>query len=394
MATNVDPQTKKQTVKNILRALHAGLDPARAAERVLKEAGYLTSAEIAAIEEELLAEGIQPEEIQRFCNVHALIFEKAMRTGKSAAPETAAVGLFKAENGRIRRLVAEFRSALAAGDYARAGQSLDSFSAVVSHYVKKENALFPLLEKRGFSGPSKVMWGKHDEVRRLLKEARAALGFIPGSKPADQVKTSILDPLLAEIEGMIEKEELILFPTALEKLTAEDWERVRASFIELEREGVVKEIHGVAEPTSASTSSAPGDIVLPSGRLSAAELTRILNLLPVDLSFVDANDRVKYFSEPAARIFPRARSVIGRKVQNCHPPKSLKAVERIIDAFRTGRKDSADFWIELGGKMISIRYLAVRDESGKYLGTLEVSQDISGLRALSGEKRLLDEENF
>ena len=131
-------------------------------------------------------------------------------------------------------------------------------------------------------------------------------------------------------------------------------------------------------------------MVLPSGRLSATELVRILNLLPVDLSFVDANDQVKYFSEPAERIFPRARSVIGRKVQNCHPPKSVHIVEKIVDGFRTGKKDSADFWINLHGKMVLIRYLAVRDETGRYLGTLEVSQDITPLRALEGEKRLLD----
>jgi DUF438 domain-containing protein len=100
---------------------------------------------------------------------------------------------------------------------------------------------------------------------------------------------------------------------------------------------------------------------------------------------------VKYFSEPMQRIFPRARSVIGRQVQNCHPPKSLKAVENILKAFKEGRKDSVDFWINLQGKMILIKYLAVRDDAGKYLGTLEVSQDVTAIRALAGEKRLVDE---
>ncbi len=395
MPNDIDPKKKKTTVKNILRELHAGLDPAAAAERLLTEAGYLTSAEIAGIEEELLGEGIRPEEIQRFCNVHALIFEKVKRPGGSVSADTEAIGLFKAENDRIRGVVGNFKARLASGDPTGAVKALDAFSVVVNHYVKKENALFPLLEKRGFSGPSKVMWGKHDEVRRLLKELRAAFATPAGESPDPRVPTAVLDPLLAEIDGMMEKEELILYPTALEKLSKEDWEQVRSSFIELDRNGVALELQGMGNPATArpraDASASPSDVVLPSGRLSLTELTRVLNLLPVDVSFVDADDRVKYFSEPAERIFPRSRSVVGRKVQNCHPPKSLKAVENILKAFRENRKDAVDFWINLGGKTVTIRYLAVRDESGRYLGTLEVSQDVTGIRALEGEKRLLDE---
>jgi DUF438 domain-containing protein len=394
MAKQMDPREKKQVVKGILRALHAGLDPDQAAARLLKEAGYLTSAEIATIEEELLGEGVTPEEIQKFCNVHALIFEKALEGNRDEDTDsTSIIALLKTENIEIKKRTAAFRFKLDKADAVGATSALQALDLVIRHYVKKEQALFPFLEKRGFSGPSKVMWGKHDEVRRLLKEVRTGLS---GNRPPEDLREKVVEPMLKEIEGMVEKEELILYPTALEKLTPEDLAQARSAFIDLERQGVAAESAATAALDMAQASSvAPsGEVVLPSGRLSLTELVRIFNLLPVDVSFVDTNDQVKYFSETAERIFPRARSVIGRKVQNCHPPKSLKTVERILEAFKAGRKDMVDFWINLGGKTVAIRYLAVRDETGRYLGTLEVSQDITAARALQGERRLLDETDF
>ena len=118
----------------------------------------------------------------------------------------------------------------------------------------------------------------------------------------------------------------------------------------------------------------------------------IFNHLPVDITFVDADNTVKYYSSPKHRIFPRTKAIIGRKVQNCHPPESVGVVERIVEAFRSGEKDEANFWIQMGPKFVLIRYFAVRDEQGTFMGTLEVSQEISELRALEGERRLLDWE--
>ncbi len=134
-------------------------------------------------------------------------------------------------------------------------------------------------------------------------------------------------------------------------------------------------------------------ISLPTGEFRLEELMNTLNALPVDVTFIDKDDKVKYFSGGKDRIFVRTRSVIGRKVQNCHPPKSVDIVEKILSSFKTGKKDSVDFWINLGGKLIYIRYFAVRDENKQYLGTLEVTQDITGIRKLEGEKRLLDEKD-
>jgi PAS domain S-box-containing protein len=121
-------------------------------------------------------------------------------------------------------------------------------------------------------------------------------------------------------------------------------------------------------------------------------LKSLFSTLPLEISFVDENDQVRFYSETPERIFPRSPGVIGRKVQNCHPPKSLHIVQRLLDAFRSGEKDSADFWIQSQGKFILIRYFAVRDKEGHYKGTIEVTQDITAIRALEGERRLLDWE--
>jgi len=127
------------------------------------------------------------------------------------------------------------------------------------------------------------------------------------------------------------------------------------------------------------------------GNMTKPEIEAVLNTLPVDITFVDANDTIRYFSKPRERLFPRTKAIIGRKVQQCHPPKSIHIVNRVIDDLRKGRRQSADFWLDTQGKKIYIRYFPVRNEKGEYLGCLEVSQDITEIQKIKGERRLLDE---
>jgi len=154
---------------------------------------------------------------------------------------------------------------------------------------------------------------------------------------------------------------------------------------------------GYRPPATSVIAAAPirvtDAVALPSGRLNLKQLTGIFATLPVDITFVDADDRVVFFSEGQARIFARSKAILGRKVQNCHPPNSVHVVERILEDFRSGKQDVAEFWIQFKGKMVHIRYFAVREEDGGYLGTLEVTQNVSPIRELSGERRLLQYEN-
>jgi len=132
-----------------------------------------------------------------------------------------------------------------------------------------------------------------------------------------------------------------------------------------------------------------GKIVFDTGSFSKEELETLLNTLPVDITFVDKEDTVRYFSKTKERIFPRTKAVIGRKVQQCHPPKSIHVVNKILDDFRNGQKDVAEFWIHVNERLIYIRYFVVRDKNGEYLGCLEVTQDITDIKKIEGEKRLL-----
>lgn len=386
---------KRELVAGIIRDLHAGLSPEEAKARVQREVGTLTSAEVTAIEQSLIDEGVSPDEIKRFCNVHALIFESSLE-GAVAAEDSPShpLALLRDENRAIAAIVGELRAALEKSPLAPQAvrAALTRLKGVERHYALKENAIFPYLERHGFMGPSQVMWGKHDEVRRLLRDADRAAAA--GAAAIEAARKSVFEPLAAEVEGMIFKEEHILFPACREKLEAAEWVKALESFREI---GLPYAAPPAADASLAELSRlkaeavAGGAISLPSGSVSPTELAAFLDVLPVDISFVDANDTVRYFNQTKDRIFPRAVSVIGRNVRNCHPPKSVGKVVEILDAFRRGERDRADFWIDLHGRMVSIRYFAVRDAFGAYLGCLEVSQDLSWPRSLTGERRLLDD---
>ncbi len=388
---------KKKVVADIIRQLHDGLAVEQAKERILREVGTLSSADITTIEQSLIDEGVSPDEIKRFCNVHALLFEAALEE-KVATPESSShpVNMLRRENREIETLLAGFKAAVQelagpgrAHALAAVKSRLEKLAGVDTHYAIKENAIFPYLEKNGFPGPSKVMWGKHNEVRAMMKDASAALA-------RGEADPAALTALATEIEGMIFKEENILFPAAQERISVKEWVEILKACDEIGypyvrgsalHEALVET--GKLEEQAAALGA--GEVVMPSGRLSLEELVSALDTLPIDITFVDANDRVKYFSQSKERIFVRATSVIGRNVENCHPPQSVHKVKAIVDAFRAGTREHADFWIRMHGRFVYIRYFAVRGAEGRYLGTLEVTQDLTEIMKLEGERRLLDD---
>lgn len=398
---------KREIMKDIILKLHEGLSAEDAKERFEKEVGTVSSSEIAEIEQELINEGLSPEEIKKFCNVHALIFQAALE--KAPAQETSPshpVFLFRLENREIEKIVDSLKKVIEKdkdqGFPARKKtlkESLLRLKGVVTHYERKEQLLFPFLEKRGFTGPSKVMWEKDNEVRDLLRKALNDLDGIDNAAKLAPYNQDALAPLLEEVLGMIFKEENILFPTSLEKLDASDWVEILSEsedigyvFIQKPEETTVLEKHLQASLVE-EVLFQDNNILLPTGVIGLDELMHLLNTLPVEITFVDKDDTLRYFSESRNRIFNRTRAVIGRKVQNCHPPQSVAVVEKILASFKDGTKDSYDFWINMKGKMVYIRYLALRDRKNQYLGTLEIIQDITGIRELEGEKRLLDERD-
>jgi DUF438 domain-containing protein len=380
---------KKGIIKDIILKLHAGLSVESARDRFEEEVGTASSTEIAEIEQELINEGLSPEEIKKFCNVHALIFQAALE--KAPTQETSPshpVFLFKMENREIENIVTSLKKAIDEDQRFSIRKKtlkelLTRLKGIVTHYERKEQLLFPFLEKQGFMGPSKVMWEKDNEIRGLLKKALSELDDIDNMVMLANYNKDALTPLLEEVLGMIFKEENILFPTSLEKLDASDWvEILRESddigyvFIQKPEETAVLEKH-LQDSLIEETLFQDNNVSLPTGAIGLDELMYMLNTLPIDITFVDKDDTVRYFTDSQDRIFSRTKAIIGRKVQNCHPPQSVDVVEKILTSFKEGTKNFYD----------------VRDRKDQYLGTLEVTQDITNIKELVGEKRLLDERD-
>jgi DUF438 domain-containing protein len=391
-----------ETLKEIVRKLHDGADP----ESVTAEFGDLLAevgpTDIAAMENSLMSDGMAQEEIQRMCDVHAAVLGGAAPHGPVDVAAGHPVHTFRLENERIREIVAtygETAEKLATEEGAREEWrvSHEALGGLEVHYLRKEYLVFPFLEKAGIAGPPKVMWGVHDEIREKIAAAGELLGNaddLDAEGLALAVQT-VMTPMLEQIAGMTDKEDRILWPMTLEHLSARDWESVRAQWDEF-GEGLA-EPAGVWLPVVPEFPDDPVDlpaddaITLPSGHLSLRQLTALLNTLPMDITFVDAEGRVGFFSEGSDRVFARNRAIVGRRVEDCHPPKSVHIVEQVVEELKSSRRDVAEFWIQMGDRFVHIRYFAVRDDSGEFLGTLEVTQDIAPLRALEGERRLMAE---
>jgi len=394
-----------RTLKEIIKHLHAGGSPEEVRARLRELVRQTDYSEIVAMEQELMAEGMPVEEIQSMCDLHSQVTRDVLvQLPARSFPPGHPVDTFRRENQALREVIARMRRIMdqiqALPDEADAGplvlqwrQTLNELQDIDKHYQRKEHAFFSRLERHGITGPSKVMWAKDDEVRGLLKSLAAALEQESATAAEWKiVAATVAASALAAIEEMFYKEENIFLPLCQDTFTEEDWAEIwlaspRYGWCLIEPrdgyrppEAVVRQ--GLRLPSSEG-------IQLPTGNLTLEQLTAIFATLPVDLTFVDADDRVAFFSEGPQRIFARSKAVIGRKVQHCHPPRSVAVVDRILSDFREGRHDVAEFWIDFHGRFVHIRYFAVRDREGRYLGTLEVTQDITQIRKLEGERRLL-----
>ena len=392
-------QERKQALKKLILDLHAGLDLTQARSRFSALVGDVSAVEIAQLEQELIEEGLPAEEIKVLCDVHVAVFQEAL--DGEAAPEMTPghpVHTLKYENfavGELLKLIeGVFADLQAEGALAQLRAYASQLAEVEKVYSRKENLLFPILERHGVTGPSSVMWGIHDDVRAQVKALRQSLeaGQLEAAK-------DVFEQTAEAIRAMFYKEEHILYPTSLKMLSDEEWVEIRDQSEEigycLVRPG--DDWHPdieLKETGESERASVDGLLPLDVGALGLEQVNLLLTHLPVDVTYVDETDTVRYFSQAKGqRIFTRTAAIIGRKVQNCHPPSSVHIVSGLLDEFRAGTRDSAEFWLQMAGMFVHIRYFALRDAQGKYRGTIEVTQDLAPLRALEGERRLLDEGN-
>ncbi len=391
---------RKEVIKQIISQLHEGKNVDEV--KKLFEAAFdgVSATEISEAEQALVAEGLPISEVQRLCDVHAAAFKDIITETPPPADTSQIPGhpanTLKWENRHIENLIEQkIQPYISALPQAEALEALKAgFADLVKidlHYLKKENLLFPYMERHGITAPPKVMWGVDDEIRGMIKDCLSALSS--NTLPAGELKTRIENATEKVIE-MIFKEENIMLPMLLDTLTRDEWKRIADESMEI---GFLVDNVPVwapapeEKPVVEAQKALPGVITMPSGVLTTDELIHMLNTMPFDITFVDKNDVVKYFSESSERIFPRTKAVIGRNVSNCHPPASVHIVEKIVDNFKTGKKDHEDFWINMGERYILIRYFAVRNAQKEYLGVLEVTQNIKPIQEITGENRLMSQ---
>ena len=398
-------EQRKELLKHMILQLHDGTAPEEIRKRLAGLMQKIPYGEVVEVEQELINEGLPETEVLRLCDIHSEALEGSIDlTGAKIVPAGHPVDTFQKENreleGVMRKLTdlfeksGELVSSVGEETYRNNLKLLfNSLMDVDKHYRRKENLLFPFLEKYGITGPPTVMWGKHNETRGLLKSAMESL-LAPGSGNPELFKNTIemqLLPAVKAVADMIMKEEEILFPMTMDKLADENWYEIYRQTSEIGYCLYDPKIEWKPEgiPLAENKSADDNTIHLPSGKLSVEELMSILNTVPFDLTFVDKEDKVKYFTQGKERVFDRNRAILGRDVRMCHPPSSVHVVEQILSNFKSGKADSAPFWIQMQEKFIHIEYFALRNDRGEYLGTLEVSANLTEKRALGGEQRIL-----
>lgn len=426
---------RQAQLKALIKRLHDG----ETVDEVKADFDALTlgvsPTEIAEMEQALVNEGMPVSEIQRLCDVHAAVFKGSIEEihredglGIEGFDEGHPIHTFKKENRMIEALI-ENEIMVHLSRYTelpnqeRKQMLLDSLKKLLTidkHYKRKENLIFPFMEKYDITAPPQVMWGVDDEIREKIKMLIELMSNEEVNIPLINEKIRLT---MENVTEMIFKEEEIMFPMILDKFSISEWVEIEKASAEIgytlltDVKGwkpLIESIEPMVNekrPDNVEGDSPRGttidlnaDVIInriqkdshtyipfDAGGLTALEANAILNTIPVDMTFVGADDKVKYFTQGKERIFDRPLTIIGREVKNCHPPKSVHIVEQIVEELKSGRKDHEDFWIRLGDQFVYIRYFAVRSKDGTFLGTLEVSQNINPITELEGEKRLMSE---
>jgi len=317
--------------------------------------------------------------------------------GEIDLPQGHPIRVYMDENRLIQNIIEQINNINIQDNFDGFVILFEQLCLIEKHYARKENQLFPYLETYGWTSPSQNMWAMHDNIRDDIREIKKSI------KEKDIIFISQkLQQLFQTIYHLIQIEEHRLLPNAMNMLSSDDWKEMRVGdeeigwmFDEAPALYPPKQTEEYIHPSQDTKRrklpfSLDRRIKLNEGYLLEEQLDLMLQFMPVDLTYVDENDIVLFYNRGDKRVFPRSAGIIGREVKFCHPPKSVDQVLKILEEFKAGRQDEAEFWIEFKGKFIHIQYFAIRDKDGKYKGVIEMSQDVTHIRNLTGEKRLLD----
>nr|WP_321411593.1 PAS domain-containing protein [uncultured Carboxylicivirga sp.] len=389
--------TKQQRIKKLLEVSKLILETGNAHSFITENKDFISTViptDFITLFDEIIKEGYKMEDIKVLTNKVLNIFHVPIRDYVRVEPKPDSfLGVLEQNNhemelllNKVRPVFKEFVKDSSNSDLQKKLTELFTrLEIFAKHYTIKENVLFPIIEE---TWPDyrclKIMWSFHDDIRRNIK---AVITQLQEGNIDLKVFNKCVGDIFFNMHAIKFREERILFPCILSTISESQLEKMNREGFELGYPFIQPNLKMDKEVKP----DYEGNLVnLGTGKVSIEQIKLIFNHLPVDITFVDENNKVCYFSTPPKRIFPRTTAIIGREVSNCHPPESVHVVEQIVESFRNGEKDHADFWIKMRGEFILIQYFAVRDESDNYKGVIEVSQEISGIKALEGEKRLLD----
>lgn len=405
---NLDDKKIEKIMKIKLNYLKGEISLESAKKEMKASFDIVTPQEFAICEQYLQQYGISDDELAERMDEILEIFEGILVSNKLNLPAGHPIRTYLDEVEAIRRVLNDMRAMLEKKYIKNQWAELyDKLGEINVHFARKQNQLFPALENKGFDKPSKVMWTLDNNIRDMIKKAK---GYLEADQDSEFLE--LQKEIIEMVEDMMVKEEEILYPTSMDLLSDEDFVAMRKGDDEIgyclidpphsygdEKEAnintssnneLLKDLADVLQKHGMLTSSSKHETLdVSQGKLTLKQINLIFKHLQVDLSYVDENEIVKFYSDTKHRVFPRSAGVIGRKVQNCHPRESVDTVEEIIRAFRAGEQDEAEFWLEMNGKFIYIIYNAVRDEAGNFRGVLEMMQDVTRIRSLEGSQRLL-----
>lgn len=389
--------TKANRHKKLLEAAHQLIKTGNARSFLQENPNFIDTvipSDFISLFDALVSEGHPMEALKTCSNKILNLFHRPIARFKRIEPrQDSFLALFEENNkameqqlNTITPVFKAFNKDVANKDLkielSRQFKKLQQFE---SYYVIKENILFPVIESLWPDYRClQLMWSFHDDIRRNIKQIIETLN----NETIDLKEFNRwVGDVFFNMMSIKMREEKIIFPYLLETM---DETELNEKLAESSHMGLPF-VQAQNEKVNELNANLTADITdLDTGLLSVEQIKLIFNHLPVDITYVDENDTVRYFSTPKKRIFPRTKAIIGRKVHNCHPPESVHVVEKIVDSFKSGEKDEASFWIDMKGQKLLIQYFAVRDSNQHYKGVIEVSQEISAIQALEGEKRLLD----
>ena len=395
--------SKTKELGKIIKRLHEGEDSDKVKKDFTDKFDSVTSAEIIEMEQQLVDDGMAVEEIQKLCDIHADVFNMSIEDIHKAGPEHEQEGhpvkVLKDENRALEEHMDKMIEASKAYENSASKENQIKLLTLThelfdidKHYARKEKSIFPLMEKHGFEAPPQVMWGVDDEIRDDLKTFHKNVE----NNKNENISEEFL-ALKKRIDDMILKEEKIMLPMIMDLVSEEEWLEVAYDSEEIgyclvsPKSKWQPRSKDFFEKVKEDIKIKDEKIHFETGVLSVEQLKGVLDALPVDVTFIDKDDKFRYFNQADDRIFVRSKSALGRLVHHCHPPRSVNMVDQILEDLKSGKKDSESFWIEMKGKLVYISYKAVRNEFDQYIGTLEISHDVKPYRELEGQKRLIED---